>query len=357
MKRKLLVASVAGIFCAATAVPSYAQQSAASASSANNVGVGVGVGVNVNTGSSGATSSSTTGPVTTTTSATNGPLSATTGSSSAASGPLTATTGSATAINVFEAPKPQPPQAGIPGSAQLSSPTLFQLLPNNYGMPAEVTGLALELFYDERCQPEEGNGGESVVAKTKGESNLTDLTVTTHPDALRLRRSNRAPRVRTRFTPGSMKYRCLGMVTAMARKNAVEDGQPVGLSVLTSDIRRAVRTQFFGINGDVVVLSAPYYWGGGVGVTNGSRGASIGFSGVISSIASMATGGIAPGFAGGNGAASPSSRSGLTAMILVEVADSDPYGIAINIADVQDPFPRTPDPVGDNGKKAEVDKK
>jgi len=248
------------------------------------------------------------------------------------------------------------PQAGIPGAASHSAPSLFQVIPNNFGMPVEVVGMALEVFYDKVCRPEESDAGESKIISTGGSSGLTRIVITTHPESKSLKRGDKAPTVKTDLTHSKGRYQCLGIVNVVADKDSMEKGIPVGHAVLSSDVRKAVRNEFVGIAGKVVVLSNAQYWGGAVGVTSGSSGMSLGVS-LVNFLSRATTGGLAPGIAGGNGASSPASRSGYTAMILVKVPDNHPNGIEISLSSVGNPFGPPPAPIGGNGVKAEAERK
>lgn len=248
------------------------------------------------------------------------------------------------------------PPVGMVAIPSHQAPSVFQYIPNNFGMPAEVTGMALEVFYDQKCQPEEDVEGESRVMEKDGGSNLTKITFTTHPSVDSIKRGDKPVKVRTDLSGGKNRYRCLGILTAVADKAALERGQPVGLSVLTSDMRRAVRAEFIGMPNDIVIVSAAKYWGGAVGVANDSTGVSLGGSlvNIVGRLTSLA---VAPGVSGGSGVSSPVARSGITALILMQVPDDDPQGIVIGLADVKSPFGEVPvTPSGSNGRKAEAEK-
>lgn len=237
------------------------------------------------------------------------------------------------------------------------APSVFQYLPNNFGMPAEITGMALEVFYDQKCQPEESATGDSHVIQKQGWSGLTKITVTTHPDLSSLRNGDKPSKVRMDLSGGGSKhYKCLGMLTAVADKDALEKGQPVGFSVLASDIRKVVRSEFSGVNGDIIILSSANYWSGALGVSNDSSGISLGTS-LAHIVGKFSSLGIAPGVSGGSGVSSPTAMPGLTAMILVETDEKS--GIEINLAETNS-SPRAPvqeTPIGDNGKKAAAENK
>lgn len=276
------------------------------------------------------------------------------------------TTGNADASNngnaqsiVFQGSNQQQlPPVGMIAIPSHQAPSVFQYIPNNFGMPAEITGMALEVFYDQKCQPEEDVDGESRVVEKKGGSNLTRITVTTHPALESMKRGDKPAKVRMDLSGEKKRYRCLGIMTAVADKDALEKGQPVGFSVITSDMRRVVRSEFLGVTGDIILLSSANYWGGAVGVANDSSGVSLGGS-LVNIVGRLTSLGIAPGISGGSGVSSPAARSGLTALILVQVTDDDPKGVEIGLADVKSPFGESAKavPVGSNGKKAEVEKR
>lgn len=250
------------------------------------------------------------------------------------------------------------PSTGMIAIPQHQAPSVFNYIPNSFGMPAEVTGMTLEVFYDQKCQPEENESGESRVIEKNGASSLTKLTITTHPYFDGMKRSDKQVKVRMDLSGEKKRYRCLGIMTAVADKDALEKGQPVGFSVLASDMRRAVRAEFIGVEGDVVLLSGANYWGGAVGVSSHSSGVSLGAS-LVNIVGRLTNLGIAPGVAGGSGASSPTARSGLTALILVKVADNDADGIEIGLSDMRNPFGEAVQiaPVGGNGRNAEAEKR
>lgn len=235
------------------------------------------------------------------------------------------------------------------------APSVFQVVPNNFGMPAEITGMALEVFYDQKCQPEESEVGDSRVIQKNGWSGLTKLTITTHPEIGSLKNGDKPSKVRMDLSGGRKRYKCLGILTAVAKKDALEKGQPVGFSVIASDIRKAVRAEFLGLNGDIVLLSGTNYWGGALGVANDSSGLSLGAS-LAHLVGKFSSLGIAPGVSGGSGVSSPSAMSGLTALILVETNQDD--GVEISLSDIRNPFGSEAQvsPIGNNGKKAEAEK-
>jgi len=258
---------------------------------------------------------------------------------------------------IFQGGGQQLPPVGMVAIPSHQAPSVFQYIPNNFGMPAEVTGMALEVFYDQKCQPEEDVGSESQVVEKKGGSNLTRITFTTHPSVESMKRGDKPAKVRMDLTGERKRYRCLGIMTAVADKDALEKGQPVGLSVLASDMRRAVRAEFLGVAGDIVIVSGANYWGGAIGVANDSSGVSLGGSlvNIVGRLASLA---VAPGISGGSGVSSPAAKSGITALILMQVSDEDPKGIVIGLADVRSPFGEVSvvSP-SNNGKKAEAEKR
>lgn len=270
-------------------------------------------------------------------------------------------TGNATAVNgtgntqaiTFQG-SPQLPPVGMVAIPNHQAPTVFQYIPNNFGMPAEITGMALEVFYDQKCQPEEGVGGESRVVEVKGGSKLTRITITTHPSSDTMKRGETPVKVRMDLSGEKRRYRCLGILTAVADKEALEKGQPVGFSVITSDMRRAVRAEFTGVAGNITILSGANYWGGAIGIANDSSGISLGGS-LVNIIGRLTSAAIAPGISGGSGVSSPVARSGLTALILVEAASDDTGGIEIGLADVKNPFKDvTAISIGGNGQKTEA---
>lgn len=258
---------------------------------------------------------------------------------------------------VFEGGGQQLPPAGMVAIPSHQAPSVFQYIANNFGMPAEITGLAIEVFYDQKCRPEEDVDGESSVVVEKGGSKLTRITITMHPTVEKMKRGDKPVKVRTDLSDERKRYRCLGIMTAVADKDALEKGQPVGFSVLTSDMRRTVRSTFRGVTGDIVVLSNADYWGGAIGVANDSSGISLGAS-LFNAAARLTSLAVAPGISGGSGVSSPVARSGLTALILMQVSDEDPKGVVIGLADVKRPFREIPviSP-SNNGKKAEVEKR
>lgn len=251
---------------------------------------------------------------------------------------------------------PQQAPLGMIAITNHQAPSVFQYIPNNFGMPAEITGMALEVFYDQKCQPEESTAGDSNVLKKAGSSGLTKITITTHPDLGNLKDGYKPSKVRMDLSSGKKRYKCLGILTAVADKDALEKGQPVGFSVIASDVRKAVRSEFLflGLNGDIVLLSGANYWGGALGVANDASGMSVGAS-IANLIGKFSSLGIAPGVSGGSGVSSPTAMSGLTALILIETDKED--GVEISLADIRNPFGEAQiSPVGNNDKKAEAEK-
>lgn len=279
-----------------------------------------------------------------------------TDNSTTSAGNSTAVNGTGNTQSIQFQGGPQQAPLGMIAIPSHQAPSVFQYIPNNFGMPAEITGMALEVFYDQKCQPEESTAGDSKVLKKAGSSGLTKITITTHPDLGSLKNGYKPSKVRMDLSGGKKRYRCLGILTAVADKDALEKGQPVGFSVIASDIRKAVRSEllFLGLNGDIVLLSGANYWGGALGVANDSSGVSLG-AGLAHIIGKFSSLGVAPGIAGGSGVSSPTAMSGLTALILIETDKED--GVEISLADIRNPFGEAQvSPIGNNGEKAEAEK-
>lgn len=248
----------------------------------------------------------------------------------------------------INAPRAVVGQIAIPSH---QAPQVFQVFPTNFGMPPEITGIGLEMFYNQICAPEESNDGESQVIKVDGASDLTKITITTHPSFKSLQKNwNLTAKVRMDLLGGKQKYRCLGILTAAASQKALKNDVPVGFSVIASDIRRIVRKEFTGISETIVVLSSSQYWAGGAGIVNSASAASLGILGAFTNL------GITPGVMSGKGGAGPAAKSGITALILMPTTDEDPARVEIELAGIPSPVKLDgPVPIAsDSAKKNET---
>ena len=229
---------------------------------------------------------------------------------------------------------PQPPVAGV------SVPQVFQFLPNQAGMPVELTAAALDNAYLVACRPRGGRSASQPVFGN-GDSGRTKFSFSGHQNLQELiLPQGEVPVVEVDLSGGAT-VRCLGKVTITVTPEAAKEGYPIDLTALSEDAMNSVAKLLTGVKGDVVLLSHLGFWGGGLGLAGQGDGSTGGF-GINFGI------NLGMGKSNTSGTNFPMSRGGMSFIVGLRVADGDPQGVKI----VLQPKESQPVPaVGGDGKK------
>ena len=253
-------------------------------------------------------------------------------------------TGNTQSINFSggNSPLPYAPPVAL---QQASAPALFQMLPNQAGLPAEVVGWQLDMAYVNSCKPRVGKGKLAVV-KQEGDSGMTTFVFSGHQNMKK--QGSATPEIEVDLS-GKGTFECLGKVTISATPKAAKEF-PLDMSVIVSDLMNSLGEVLSGVEGQVVLLSHPSFWAGGVGVSSGANGFSLG-TGIFNAVSALTGLTVAPGITNTNGSSFPNAKIGMSFIVAKRMKQGDPGAVDINI----NPAPmQNVQPLGGNGIKSEA---
>ncbi len=241
---------------------------------------------------------------------------------------------------------PHAPGVVIPGA---SAPSLFQFLPNQAGYPAEMASFQLDAAYLTLCKPR-GGKGKLPVESGLGESKKTSYVFTGHQNLIR--EGNVMPEIEVDLS-GTGTFRCLGNVVMSVTIDTARKGEPISMTAIVGDLMNSLDEHLRGFKGNVVLLSHPTFWAGGLGVAGQGKGWSFGL-GLFNAVSPLTGATVAPGYSSTNGASVPVTRVGMGFIIAERVTEGSEGAVRIALAP---PPAMQGEPQGGNGRKAEAEKR
>ena len=240
-----------------------------------------------------------------------------------------------------------PKQHPQPLTAPVSPPQVFQFLPNQAGLPAELMGADLDEVYQTLCDPTVDGADLPIVPKA-GKSGKTKFTFSGHQNLAWVRKGEQRPRVKLNLT-GVDTIMPLGMLIIRVSPETLKEGFPMGQSAVSTDAMNSMADELRGVGAEVVLLTHRRFWGGGAGQYSQGSGQTAGF-GVNFGLNLGASASDV------NGVNMVVSSISIPYIVGVRMPPGDPYAGYAKLLDLRAPQAPQAQPTpltGGNGKKLE----